>query len=130
MATKKKPDLKAAIRAANKTLGANIADGDAKGAAACYTKTARLLPPNAPQHKGHAAIARFWKGAIDSGVRQAALRTIEVEGHGTTAVETGAYTLKGARGKKLDEGKYVVVWKRERGEWKLHWDIFNSNNPA
>lgn len=130
MATKKKPDLKSAIRAANKALGAAIATGDGKAAAACYTKSARLLPPNAPQHKGLAAIARFWQGAIDSGIRTAALRTIEVEGHGTTAVETGAYTLKGARGKKLDDGKYVVVWKREGGDWKLHWDIFNSNNPA
>lgn len=130
MATKKKNDVGAAIRAANKALGATIAAGDAKGAAACYTKSARLLPPNAPQHKGHAAIARFWQGAIDMGVKKATLRTIEIDAHGTTAIETGAYTLNGARGKKLDNGKYVVVWKRERGDWKLHWDMFNSNNPA
>ena len=27
-----------------------------------------------------------------------------------------------------DEGKYVVVWKKqEDGSWKLHRDIWNSN---
>ena len=26
--------------------------------------------------------------------------------------------------------KYVVIWKREGKNWKLHRDIFNSDNPA
>jgi hypothetical protein len=30
----------------------------------------------------------------------------------------------------LDQGKYIVIWKREKGQWKLHRDIFNSSVPA
>lgn len=130
MATKKKEDVGEAIKVANKALAAALKAGDAKAVAGKYTKTAKLLPANAPVHKGTAAIARFWKGAMDMGIRGAVLRTVDLEVHGTTANELGAYTLKDAKGNKLDSGKYVVIWKKERGDWKLHWDIFNSNNPA
>ncbi len=30
----------------------------------------------------------------------------------------------------LDAGKFIVVWKQEAGQWKLHRDIFNSSMPA
>jgi ketosteroid isomerase-like protein len=29
----------------------------------------------------------------------------------------------------LDKGKYIVIWKQEDGQWKLHRDIFNSSMP-
>ena len=28
-------------------------------------------------------------------------------------------------GGKRTEGKYLVIWKRENGQWKLHLDVFN-----
>lgn len=130
MATKKREDVGAAVKAANKALGAAIKAGDAKGAAAKYSKTGKLLPPNAPTQKTSAAIARYWQGAIDMGISGVALRTVELEVFGTTANERGAYTLKDAKGNTLDKGKYVVIWKKERGNWKLHWDMFSSDNAA
>jgi len=130
MATKKKEDVAGAIKAANKALCDTLKAGDAKASAALYTKTAKLCPANAPVHKGHAAIRRFWQGAMDMGIRGGTLRTVDIEVHGTTVNELGSYTLKDINGNKLDVGKYVVIWKKERGKWKLHWDIFNSNNPA
>ena len=33
-------------------------------------------------------------------------------------------------GKEIDKGKYIVLWKMEDGKWKLHRDIFNSDNAA
>jgi hypothetical protein len=32
--------------------------------------------------------------------------------------------------KAIDSGKYVVVWKQERCQWKLYRDIWNSNALA
>ena len=127
MATKKS-DIGADIKAANAALGKLIASGDAAGAAACYTKTAILMPTGMKPQKGHKAIKAFWAGAVAMGVKKAALRTVSVEAHGTTAIEYGAYTLKGEKGAVLDVGKYVVVWKKEGKTWKLHLDIFNTNN--
>jgi ketosteroid isomerase-like protein len=29
-----------------------------------------------------------------------------------------------------DKGKYIVVWKKEDGKWKLHRDLSNSDLPV
>jgi ketosteroid isomerase-like protein len=50
--------------------------------------------------------------------------------HGDTALEVETYALIGEGGKTLDTGKYVVVWKRQGGQWKIHRDIWNTNAPA
>jgi len=127
MATKKE-DVPAVIKANNKALGKAVAAGDAAGLARMYTRKAVLMPPNSKAAKGHKAIAAFWQGAMNAGVKGAVLRSTSVEVLGTTAVEAGVATLKGDKGVVLDQCKYVVVWKKEDGAWKLHFDIFNSNN--
>lgn len=129
MATAKKADIKETIKAANQNLAKIFASGDAKGVAGCYTKNAVLMPPNMKACKGK-QIQAFWEGAMAMGVKAVSLRTGTIEQHGTTAIETGVVTLKGDKGAVLDSAKYVVVWKREGKDWKLHLDIFNSNNPA
>ena len=58
------------------------------------------------------------------------LEAVETEGYGDTASEVGKYTLEGEGGQVLDRGKYIVIWKQEEGQWKLHRDIFNSSQPA
>ena len=30
----------------------------------------------------------------------------------------------------VSRGKYMIIWRREEGQWKLHRDIFNSSMPA
>ena len=123
--------LEGLIKANNKALGAAVAKGDAVAVGKMYTKTAKLLAPNTGLLKGTKAITGFWQGAINAGIKGAVLKTQEVEKLGTTAVEVGAYTLLGEGGAKLDEGKYLVVWKKDGREWKLHRDVFNTNGaPA
>lgn len=79
---------------------------------------------------GKAALESFWQSILDMGISGIELRTGELEDLGDTAIEVGAYTLRGADGQSLDQGKYIVIWKREGGEWLLHRDIFNSSLPA
>ena len=118
----------AQIKAANKALGNAVAAGDFAAAAAMYSKKAVLMPPNMPSASSKAKIKNFWAGAGDMGVKKVALTTTQLEADKDTAIETGKYRLSGARNKTLDTGKYVVVWKKEGKDWKLHWDIFNSNS--
>jgi ketosteroid isomerase-like protein len=118
------------IKANNKALGAAVAAGDAKAVGRMYTGRARLMPPNADFFKGTKAITGFWQGALDMGIRGVNLKTVEVEQLGTTAIEVGTYTLAGGDGATLDKGKYIVVWKKDGGAWKLHKDIFNSSVAA
>jgi ketosteroid isomerase-like protein len=95
-----------------------------------YTAGGQLLPPNSEIVAGHDAIRAFWQGAMDLGLKEATLDTVEVEGAHETAVEVGKYTLRAAGGQIADVGKYVVVWKAEAGAWRLHRDIWNSSRPA
>jgi ketosteroid isomerase-like protein len=67
---------------------------------------------------------------MDMGIKTARLETVETEGHGDTAIEIGKYSLRGEAGKVFDNGKYVVIWKQEGDQWKLHRDIWNSSLPA
>jgi len=67
---------------------------------------------------------------MDAGVKGVKLVTLEVEARGDTANEVGTYALTGEGGKQLDNGKYVVVWKLEGGQWKIHRDIWNTSVPA
>jgi uncharacterized protein (TIGR02246 family) len=123
-------DVRAAIEAANAQWMAKFNQGDSAGVAALYTANGQLLPPHSDMVSGTQAIAKFWQGAFEAGIKKAKLDTVEAEGHGDMAHEVGKYTLMGDGDKVLDAGKYVVIWKRQDGQWKLHRDIWNSSQPA
>ncbi|MCL7452081.1 MAG: DUF4440 domain-containing protein [Anaerolineae bacterium] len=130
MAKKKQKKVRAAIEAANQVFMDAAGRGDAAGLAALYTAEGQVLPPNADIVSGGEALQGFWQAIIAMGVKGAVLETLEVEGHGDTAIEVGAYALSGEGGQMLDRGKYIVIWKQEDGQWRLHRDIFNSSLPA
>jgi len=123
-------DIQPDIMACNKHFMDAFGRGDAAGLANLYTVGGQLLPPNSEVVAGRDAIGTFWKGAIASGLTEATLDTVEVESLGETAVEVGRYTLRAKGGHVADVGKYVVVWKKEGGGWKLHRDIWNTSRPA
>jgi ketosteroid isomerase-like protein len=124
------PSLRTAIGARADEFMAVFARGDGAGVAALYSQQAHLFPPNASAIKGRAGIQTFWQGAIDSGLKQIKLEITEVHGMGGMAVEVGTFSVLGANDQVVDTGKYIVVWKRERGKWMLYRDIWNSNTPA
>ena len=102
---------------------------DAAGMAALYTESGQLLPPNAGTMTGREAIQAFWQAVMDMGVQEAQLDIDEVLAYGDTAVEKSRFVLYGAERQVLDQGKYIVVWQQESGQWKMHRDIFNSSLP-
>lgn len=118
------------INEVNKTFETAFAKGDAAGLAAVYTKNGQILPPNGKMQTGIPAIQKFWQGAIDLGIGRATLKSVELEVHGDTAIEVGQFSLKTKDGELADEGKYIVIWKKEDGSWKWHRDIWNSSRPA
>ena len=118
-----------AIRANNQKFSETFMRGDAAGVAALYTEDARLMPPDAPMMTGTESIRQFWVGAMAMGIKEAALETIEVKPCGEYACEIGRFTLSieaGAGERARQTGKYVVLWKRTGGGWKLDVDIWNT----
>lgn len=122
--------VREAIAAANDDFMAAFNRGDAAALAALYTENGQLLPPNSDFVRGRQAIQAFWQGAMDMGIRAANLEIVEAERHGDVVVEVSNYTLLGDAGMELDHGKYIVIWQKEDGDWKLHRDIFNTSVPA
>jgi uncharacterized protein (TIGR02246 family) len=118
------------VEAANRQFMEAFGRGDASSVARLYTSTAQLLPAHSDVVVGTTAIQRFWQAAMDMGLTEAVLETVELEAHGETAHEVGRYTLKAARGDVADAGKYLVIWKHEDGTWKLHRDIWTTSRPA
>jgi uncharacterized protein (TIGR02246 family) len=121
--------LREVIAAGQEAFEAAFKRGDAAGVAAFYTDNGQALPPNSDFVTGKQAIQGFWQAAMDSGIKAMTLESVEVEGHGDTAIEVGKYTLHDEGGQPLDEGKYIVIYKQEDGEWRLHRDIFNGSMP-
>ncbi len=122
--------VRAKVLAGNKKFMAAFGQKNAAALAKLYTKGGQLLPPASDVVTGREGVQAFWQGALDMGLTQVKLDTVEVEGHRDTAIEMGKYTLLGAGGQVADAGKYVVIWKIEGRSWKLHRDIWNSGQPC
>ena len=119
---------KAAIQKLNDAWTAAFNKGDAATVAAMYTEDAYVLPPGADMVKGRAAIEGFWQGAAQQ-MGDAKLTTVDVLALGPDAArEVGTVTLKTkAQPPQEIAGKYVVVWRKIGGNWKLATDIWNTN---
>jgi uncharacterized protein (TIGR02246 family) len=117
-------DVRAAVEAGNRAFVAAFLAGDARAVAELYTERARVVAPGSPVANGRPEIEAFWRGVIASGVKDVALSTESVEAAGDLAVEDGTVRLVGADG-AVTEDRYVVVWKRAEGRWRLHRDIWN-----
>lgn len=120
-------DIQAAIEAANRAFMDAYGQGDAAGVAALYTEDGMLLPPQQGPVEGREPIRTFWAGAMESGPTAVILTTMEAERHGDTAYEVGNYVMTDENDKTMDTGKYIVIWKRVDGAWKLHRDIWNTS---
>lgn len=125
--------LRQAIDAGNGTFLTAYKAGDAAKLASVYAKDAAVLPPGADRMNGRDAVQKFWQGAMDAGIRNVTLKSLEVAGRGNFAYETGEFALDApAKDGKLvhTTGKYLVVWKRTGdGKWQIFRDIWNET-PA
>lgn len=130
--TMKNFDLSAArktIEDADRQFEQAIQKGDSAALAAMYASDAVALPPNSESVHG-SGILSLWGGFIRMGVKDLTLHTTDLKGSADLLAEMGTYEVFGDNHKSLDKGKYVVAWKQENGQWKLYWDIWNSNLPA
>jgi uncharacterized protein (TIGR02246 family) len=104
--------------------------GDAEKVAGFYTANCRFLPDNGDPVDGRANVQELLQSMMDGGVSSVELITWEVEDCGDTAVEVGRVIMRGDADELIDDGKFIVIWKKEEGGWRLHRDIVNSSLPA
>ena len=118
---------RAEIEAVNAKWTEFFNKGDFAGVASLYTGDATVLPPGMAMVKGAAAIEAMWKNTAEQ-VGDPKLMTLDVKSLGPSAArEIGTFSLKtkGATPQEVT-GKYVVVWEKVGGDWKLAADIWND----
>lgn len=124
----KSDDVRKAIEAAEAQFSVLFARGDTKAVSELYAEDAVVMAPNAATIFGRRAIQEYWQNARDAGVARLSTKTVEVSGTGgDTTYEAGTYVLYDTAGKEIDDGKYIVIWRREGTPWRLYRDIWNSN---
>jgi hypothetical protein len=100
--------------------------GDADAMAALYTPDGVLYPSNSEPLRGSENIKKFWEGVYESGLTDAQLETVSALAYGDIAIEEGNVNLYVGE-QLVGVEKFIVIWHKENGKWKLHQDIFNSN---
>ena len=104
--------------------------GDAEKVAGFYTANCRFLPDNSNPVDGRTNVQELVQSMMDGGVSSVELITWEVEDCGDTAIEVGRVVMRGDTDELIDDGKFIVIWKKEEGGWRLHRDIVNSSLSA
>jgi|KBSSwiStaDraftv2_1062776.scaffolds.fasta_scaffold00564_16 ketosteroid isomerase-like protein len=102
--------------------------GDALGTAGHYADDAQILPPRHPAIAGKPAIAAFFQANIDKYISFGNDSTWSVV-KGNIAIEQGTYIIRNVRvGENVEAGKYIRVWKKINGGWKLYRDMFSPDS--
>lgn len=103
--------------------------GDSAAIASHYGADALLMPPNSAALQGN-AIAAYWGEGFRMGLKDLKLTITELFGDDDYYNEVGTYEVFMENNQSVDKGKYVVVWKKEGEQWKMHRDIWNSDMPV
>ncbi len=108
-----------------------ITKGDAKGLASLYTENACLMADKSPIYEGQVQIDEFYKHSFKDGVKDIKLTANEIIDMGDYVTERGAAKIivKTRKGENIAViTKYILLWKKTPESYKIHWDMFNSNN--
>jgi uncharacterized protein (TIGR02246 family) len=81
--------VREAVERVNRAFIAAYTAHDSGKLALLYASDAAALPPGGDRANGREAIRRVWQGAMDAGVTNVTVRTIEVEARGDLAYEGG-----------------------------------------
>ncbi len=111
-----------------KAFSAYVMASDYKGIINSYTKDAKIFPNKTSILKGE-DILKYW--TLPEGISILYHKITQTE---ITVIEDTAYDYGYYEGKTKHKdgrisswkGKYVIVWKKIDGDWKMYLDIWNS----
>lgn len=105
------------------------ASNDIDAALSFMWEDAVMQPPNAPQVAGHEAIRGLYEAVTFQSLEAGPL-TVRVSGDLAAVWGPLDYTLETPDGPISDEAKFVAVWERRDGVWKVLENTWNSDLPA
>ena len=118
-----------AIKEAARRFSAAYVRGDVDAITALYTPDAVIFPERSDAISGDDALKLYWKQEPGQRVTRHLLIPTQVTVDGQHAYDHGIYEIAGERNGKAwgpVRGKYLVVWRRGPGGWKMQLDMWNS----
>lgn len=102
--------------------------GDYESLANSYAENAKILPPGANIIEGKTAIKKRWILPEGVSVPHHKITPTEIQIIENYAYDMGYYegkTLRADQSEVSWKGKYLIVWKKEDGDWKIYMDTWN-----
>lgn len=121
--------MKKIVEDANLKYDQAFVSGDSVTAINHFTEDARVFAPNMEQLIGKSAIAPVLGQYMKFGIKKFTDSTTRVFKAGEYIVEEGNYFFGGDNNSTLDKGKYLCVWKKEDGEWRVGSNMWNTSMP-
>lgn len=64
------------------------------------------------------------------GITEFSETTVAFYGNEDLLIDEGTYVMVYGKENTRDAGKYVNIWRKEDGEWRLYSNMWNSNAPT
>ena len=104
---------------------------DPAKAAALYSTTGVVMPPNKPIMRGRQFVEQYYKDRFSEGASDLELTAVDVSGQGTLAYANGDYRLNlvSSDGKppRRDRGKFLWIFRENNNQWLIEYVIFSSD---
>jgi ketosteroid isomerase-like protein len=94
-----------------------------------FTSDARILPPDADPVIGRPAIEALTALYMTMGITEFREETTTFYGNEEMLVDEGTYIFVYDEGRLTERGKYLNIWRKEGGEWKIYSNMWNTNAP-
>ena len=112
-----------------------VQDRDLDAIVNLFAEDGRVMPPNAEPAMGRDSVRETWQGILDLPDLDLSFAPTEVHvaESGDMAYTIGNYRLayqdEGQEEPTQESGKYVDIWEKVDGEWKVMVETYNSNLP-
>lgn len=95
-----------------------------------FTQDGKAFPPNSDAVTGRSAIAAGNSQWVNFDIKEFREETTAFYGNEDYLIDEGNYYLRYGKDNTIDKGKYLNVWKKEDGDWKIFTNMWNTSMPA
>ena len=94
-----------------------------------FTQDGRVFAPNSEVISGRSAIAAINLAYINFGIKEFKEETTALYGSGDYLINEGNYFMSYGKDSTVEKGKFINIWKKVDGDWKLYANIWNNSMP-
>jgi ketosteroid isomerase-like protein len=95
-----------------------------------FTLDAKVYAPHADVVTGKVAISALNIAWVNYGIKEFSEVSTSFYGNEAYLIDEGTYYYRYGEDNTFDKGKYINIWKKEDGDWKIFSNIWNTSLPG